>query len=315
MKRIFLFIVILVAPTIFFQYLKFCQNTKKSNIQSSKFDAVNVLIGDLSFVEKYGTFPDHGVNENLRISTHLEYVENQLRQKGVKRLSSTQRKARLRNIELLQEYRLNGIFPKNYDYPNQRKPCFIDKYERICAIGYLIEKTAGRKVAEAVNAKFQYRTIFEMKSADLETWIYQSGISKNELAMIQPVYEFREEDGKNSISKELEVLGIGLAGSSAVLNGIYVSKKKRHFLAGILGVLLGATSLFTGFSDKANYSFPDKLLGVSSVVSGILNLSLGNEKDKNLKHQTSMFQKPEVAFGIIALEKRFGLGLRMNWTF
>ena len=315
MKRIFLFIVILVAPTISFQYLKLCQNTKKSNIQSSKFDAVNILIGDLSFVEKYGTLPDQGVNEKLRIITHLEYVENQLRQKDVKHLSSTQRKARLRNIKLLHEYRMNGIFPKNYDYSKQRKPCFIDKYERICAVGYLIEKTAGRKVAEAVNAKFQYRTIFEMKSAELETWSYQSGISKNELAMIQPAYECNEEDGKNSISKELEVFGIGLAGSSAILNGIYISKKKRHFLAGTFGVLLGATSLFTGFSDKSNYSFPDKLLGVSSMLSGILNLSLGKENDKNLKRQTSLFQKPEIAFGIIPLEKRFGLGLRMDWTF
>lgn len=313
MKRILLFIVIFVAPTIFFQYPEWFQNTRKSTIQSSKFDAVNALIGDLSFVEKYGTFPDQEVNEELRISTHLEYVENLLRQKGVKHLSSTQRKARLRNIELLREYRMNGIFPKNYDYPYQRKPCFIDKYERICAVGYLIEKTAGRKIAETVNAKFQYRAIFEMESADLETWIYQSGMSKNELAMIQPNYEFREEDDK--ISKELEVLGIGLAGSSAILNGIYISKKKRHLLAGSLGVLLGATSLLTGLSDKSNYSFPDKFLGVSSMVSGMLNLSIGIEKDKNLKHQTSMFQKPEVTFGIIPLKKRFGLGLRMNWTF
>ncbi len=288
------------------------QEARFSSFPQSKLDAVNFLIGDLSFVAKYGTLPDKEVDEKLRISVHLEFVENLLREKASGHLSPLQRKARWQNIDRLQEYRRNGIFPRNYDYPSRRKPCFIDKYGRICAVGHLIEKTVNRKFAEEHNARFQYQTIFEMQSVELEGWISQSGLSRDELAMIQPTYGFEEENGKDKISKEVEAVGLALTGSSVLINSIYIGQQKKHLLAGSLGLLLGTTSLATGLSDKSNYSVPDIALGTAAIVTGILNLSLGRKENKSSNHREPMPQKAQIGLGMIPVENRFGVGLSMR---
>ena len=37
---------------------------------------VNPIIGDISYVEEYGNMPSDNTNENIRIKTHLKYVED-----------------------------------------------------------------------------------------------------------------------------------------------------------------------------------------------------------------------------------------------
>ena len=59
---------------------------------------------------------------------------------------------------------------------------------RICAVGYLIEQSAGRALAEAINAHFAEAMITEMESLALDGWIATSGLNVCELAMIQPCY-------------------------------------------------------------------------------------------------------------------------------
>ena len=43
--------------------------------------SVNAVLGDVSFVEKLGRPPDASTDADLRIRTHLEYVERRLREK------------------------------------------------------------------------------------------------------------------------------------------------------------------------------------------------------------------------------------------
>jgi hypothetical protein len=43
---------------------------------------VNSLLGDRGFIEKFGMIPDSRADEDLRIRTHLEYVEKNLRSKN-----------------------------------------------------------------------------------------------------------------------------------------------------------------------------------------------------------------------------------------
>lgn len=81
-----------------------------------------------------------------------------------------------------------GIFPRNYDHPEGRVPCFIDRDGRICAVGYLVEQTAGRDAAERINRAHQYDAILAMNDAAVDDWIAGSGLSKEEAAMIQPTY-------------------------------------------------------------------------------------------------------------------------------
>jgi hypothetical protein len=81
-----------------------------------------------------------------------------------------------------------GVFPRNYDFPGERRPCFIDRNGRLCAVGYLVAETAGRPVAERINAAHQYDLIADMRTPALAKWVQQSGLTKAECALIQPSY-------------------------------------------------------------------------------------------------------------------------------
>ena len=149
---------------------------------------INPIIGDISYVAKFGHQPDASVSEDLRIQTHLAYAENLLRQKDASNLSPEMQQKRAHMLDLLRDYWTAGKFPRNYDYKDQRRPCFIDKDQTICAVGYLVEQTAGRKAAEAINNKFKYEVLMAMNDELVDGWIATSGLTKEECATIQPSY-------------------------------------------------------------------------------------------------------------------------------
>lgn len=155
---------------------------------------VNAIIGDESFVETFGRRPDNQTSEALRIETHLAYVEKKLRSRNVTHLPEHMQKKRQQLLDLLEEYRDAGRFPKNYDHPSERRPCFIDQDGAICAVGYLIEQTAGREVAERINTRHPYDYIQDMDMPEVKEWIRQSGLTEEECAMIQPAYTFQSPD-------------------------------------------------------------------------------------------------------------------------
>ena len=87
----------------------------------NKLHTVNAVIGDESFVQTFGTKPTQSTNEKLRIQTHLMFVEKELRNKNISGLTKKQKRNRKKALDILHEYWLNGIFPSNYDYPEERK--------------------------------------------------------------------------------------------------------------------------------------------------------------------------------------------------
>lgn len=149
---------------------------------------VNAIIGDDSYIARFGTRPGAGVDEDLRLRVHLEYVEKLLRAADTSALSGEQRASRARMLDLLHAYHVRGVFPRNESF-SERRPHFIDANGRICAVGYLIEQTAGRAAAEAINAKFEWAYLLDMDDPALAEWARASGLSAIELAMIQPSYE------------------------------------------------------------------------------------------------------------------------------
>ena len=194
--------------------------------------SVNSVIGNIGFIKKFGHEPSAATNENLRIKTHLEYVENLLRQKNVNHLTLTLKRNRSYLLDLLHSYWVTRVFPRNYDYKEVRKPCFIDKEDRICAVGYLIEKTAGRKIAEQLNCKHKYQTILKMNDEMVDDWIKSSGLSKEECAMIQPAYGGTVVTAPtHPYSNITPAYGI----SSSVLSGINLSLSTMNTIQNIKG--------------------------------------------------------------------------------
>jgi len=163
-------------------------------------NTINAVLGDVSFVKKFGTAPTPASGEALRIRTHLEYVETLLRAEDVSHLSSTLRERRAALLDKLHEYRLTSVFPTNLDFPRERRPCFIDAAGNICAVGFLIEQTAGRALAERINAAHRYDVLPDMHVPELTAWVEASGLTARECAMIQPGYGPRFDANFNIIS-------------------------------------------------------------------------------------------------------------------
>lgn len=153
-------------------------------------DTVNEVLGDQSFVARFGQSPAVDTPERLRIATHLAYVEKQLRiHTPPSDISPALYARRHHMLALLRQYRLQAVFPSQSAFPG-RRPHFIDEQGRLCAVGYLIAQTAGLPLAELVNARYRYAYLPEMTDLPaLTSWVAQSGLTGRELAMIQPAYE------------------------------------------------------------------------------------------------------------------------------
>ena len=156
----------------------------------AKIQPVNSLIGDKGFAAIMGYYPNGNSNENLRVKCHLLYVEYLLRQKNCGHLSKDKRSKRINALNLLHHYAMAGKYPKNEYHEPMRKPCFIDEEGTICAVGYLLESTESREVAQEVNEQYQYAEIYEMDLAFIESWALENGLTLEECAMIQPTYDW-----------------------------------------------------------------------------------------------------------------------------
>jgi hypothetical protein len=126
-------------------------------------------------------------NDDLRVRLHLERVEALLRARTPETVGDEQRAARGRMLDHLRTYIERGEFPRNHEMAG-RRPHFIDEDGRICAVGYLIEQSAGRALAEAINVRHEWDYIRDFHG--IEAWVAASGLSVDELAMIQPSYEW-----------------------------------------------------------------------------------------------------------------------------
>lgn len=238
--------------------------------------SVNAVIGDISFSETFDNNPNQETNEDLRIQTHLKYVEKLLNQKDVSQLTKAQQKNRQKMLKLLNEYWEVGEFPKNYAFSDQRKPCFIDKNGNICAVGYLIEQTAGRQIAEEINSKYKYDYILAMKDQTIDTWVQSSGLTKKELAMIQPAYGYQSPQNPSNISAEYGIPSAFLSGinvSLSTVNGIHISKGANNKTIPIIGLITGVGQITLGV---LNYPEPEMTINGLIQNTGQRNLSLLN---------------------------------------
>ena len=282
--------------------------------------AINPLIGDISFVDKFGQKPTAKTDEALRIKTHLEYVENLLRQKDISNLTLEQQEKRKNLLDLLHEYWTAGIFPRNYDHTDKRVPCFIDKDGKICAVGYLVEQTAGRQSAEKINDNHKYDKLLAMNDRLVDSWIKTSGLTKKECAMIQPTYGPPPSYNYNYISPQYGIASSVLGGvnlSLNVIDGIQISKGVDNRTVPVISLLTGAGSIIYGA-----YNFPKEDwsgmyartnesqktlsmvnigLGATTMILSVWNLSANRQK-KNKSVACNIYSFP-------ATGRQMGLGL------
>jgi hypothetical protein len=146
---------------------------------------INLHAGDLSAQLGYVA----GDSERDRIRGHLLFAHDLLAAADPSGLSPALRAARAKNLAVLARYARAGQFPRNDDHPDARRPTFVDARGEICAVGALFASDQGYPAAVRVAERHKYAFIVELDDPQLAAWQQTSGLTTEELALIQPAYD------------------------------------------------------------------------------------------------------------------------------
>lgn len=127
------------------------------------------------------------------IQTHLYNVLRVLRAAPTDELSVAQANSRIQMINWLDGYRAAGNFPMNY-YRPERIPVFIDEHGTHCAVGYLMMMSGHDEMAWRISRADNYVWVKDLKDAGVPAWQQASGLSFEELALIQGAYDWYPEN-------------------------------------------------------------------------------------------------------------------------
>jgi hypothetical protein len=126
--------------------------------------------------------------DDRRVQLHLRLAELELRQRNVSRLSQAQQHARMRQFDSLRGYWQQGIFPHNINHKH-RQPVFIDPGGRVCAVAHLVIQSGHEEVAQRIHIAANAAYVRDMPFPELDQWAQVNGLTREELARIQPTYE------------------------------------------------------------------------------------------------------------------------------
>jgi hypothetical protein len=147
---------------------------------------INLYVGDVSAALGYVSDP---TSEQARIRGHLMFAHDVLAAADMSKLSPELRAARATNLDRLRRYALAGQFPRNDDHPDPMRPTFVDNRGEICAVGALYAGDRGYPAAVRVAERYKYAYVVQIDDPDLRAWQATSGLSRAELALIQPAYD------------------------------------------------------------------------------------------------------------------------------
>ncbi|UJR19960.1 hypothetical protein I4U23_023092 [Adineta vaga] len=161
-----------------------------SPISTADLFSVNKVIGDLSFIEKHGSFPLETTSDILRIQTHLEYVESFIRRQTEMNNNNSMK---LKILDHLNTYWKQGEFPEHntsFNIDENRSPRFVDHRNVHCAVGYLILKSPGfEQLPNEINLHNEYSYVNQIKNDNLSKWMGLYDFTLEELSLIQPTYD------------------------------------------------------------------------------------------------------------------------------
>ena len=133
--------------------------------------------------------PTRAWSETDLIRFHLLQVVHQLRT-DTGNWTVDQRKRRNVLLDTLENYAWRGKFPNNDHHPENRQPYFVGSNGNACAVGHLMLASARhREVSQIVQAN-NYAYVSEIDPITYTAWMKESGFRPEELAWIQPTYNF-----------------------------------------------------------------------------------------------------------------------------
>jgi hypothetical protein len=217
--------------------------------------------------------------ETARIRARLAAVERNLRAKDVSALPPGEQVARSRNLDVLHEYWVRGVFPKNTSVPGARVPFFVDRYGTRCAMAYLIEQSGRGDLVARVAATNNNARIRDLKAdPELVAWLRENGLTAGEAALIQPSYggppPTPPTDASAASLGYKTTTGVAV-GASAVSLALNVARTRMSpKLSGVLGIASGAMGLAAG-EPNLNKSGSRRTLGMLNTGVGAASVLLG----------------------------------------
>jgi hypothetical protein len=169
--------------------------------------SIDEIIGQGEFNTVHPVSPGTPEQVHRQISQRLVYLESLLRSRDVSSWPIELQHSRARTLDNLHEYRVNNTFTTNYDHPDKALPCFMDRDGNYCAVAWLVARSAGLPLAQKLNSRYQYATIVEMDSPELDKWIAHSGLTRAEVITIQ-VVEVRAVDEQPNVIANADTTGI-----------------------------------------------------------------------------------------------------------
>jgi hypothetical protein len=126
--------------------------------------------------------------ERRRLQRRFARIEKTLRARNCSHLSPELQARRAQTLDNLHAYAKRGIFPRNFEYPNQHRPVFIDPGGRTCAVAQLMIDSGAAGQAAMISNQANFAYIREMSFPELDDWVNENGLSRDEAARIQPGY-------------------------------------------------------------------------------------------------------------------------------
>ncbi len=218
--------------------------------------------------------------EVQRIQRHFDGAIALLESSDVSALSPSQLDNRRTLTERLRHYRDRGAFPRNYDFPGEAVPYFVDRRTGVvCAVGHLIESTGHRDLVDRVAAADNNVWVAELAGDDeFRAWLDEQGLTLDEAARIQVPYMgepppmFRESAA--SVNTNAPTIALGAALGTAALAHFNANLGQRRSVA-FLGAAVGAVAIATGAGQFK--SGGDQTIGSATVIGGLASLFVARQ--------------------------------------
>ena len=217
--------------------------------------------------------------EVRRIRTHFDSVLADLSARDVRALTDGQRARRATVISTLRAYRDRGVFPRNYDFPGQAVPYFVDrKTGTQCAVAHLLASTGRRDIVDRVSRANNNVWVPEL-AADtaFSAWLADNGLTLNEAAYIQVPYAQPMSDAEVARDVAFIVAApFALAGSAitSAWNLAGNADGHRGWVNGV-GIASGLTTILVGARlALSNVSDNPARLGATAAAIGTMSVAL-----------------------------------------
>lgn len=216
--------------------------------------SIYALSGDITPAVAH-TAPDAREQTWPDLQLRLDTILGELRARDVSGLSLSQRGNRARLIAALRDYRQIGQFPRNYDFPGESVPYFVDrKTGTLCAVAYLIASTGRRDMVDRVAGNDNNVWVTELAGdTAFGGFLDDNGLTLAEAARIQVPYVIEDpvqpaKVGSSSNYNPASAAAIGVSLASAVWDVRSPGRWSRvaSLTSGVAALSLGGVGFGSG---------------------------------------------------------------------